>query len=121
MDAASPKVVKQRKRRFSKTTSFGQAKIPTAQSIITDKMFSLSECCARSFSIKGVSPELQNFSQYFTGADYDAFKIDKALKGNSMIFTLLYIYNKLNWKNALPKVSEEKFRNMTYNLQKAYR
>lgn len=38
--------------------------------------------------------ELQNFNTYFVNKDYDAFLIDNALKGNSLMFTLLYVYTK---------------------------
>ena len=44
------------------------------------------------------SPEVQDFNNYFLKNDYDAFLIDGALKGNTLLFTLIYIFNKQNFK-----------------------
>jgi len=48
---------------------------------------------------------MSSFNSYFASKDYDAFVIDNALKGNSLLFTLLYVYQKLNWKSNLVSVS----------------
>jgi len=54
-------------------------------------------------------------------SDYDAFKIDQGVEGNSLTFTLMYIYNAQNWQTTLPKVSTDKFHNLAFRLQMAYR
>lgn len=67
-------------------------------SLITE---SLSENTAR--------PELKDFSSYFSQPDYDAFKIDEAVDGNSLMFTVMYFAHKHNWKTLLPQIKEQKF------------
>ena len=65
--------------------------------------------------------DLSGFTDYFKQEAYDAFKIDSAVNGNLLTFTLAYIYNKLNWKAELPLVNEERFLNLAFQIQKSYR
>jgi hypothetical protein len=44
--------------------------------------------------IGGDCKELQNYNEYIKDKNYDAFLIDNALRGNSLTFTLMYIYHK---------------------------
>ena len=46
--------------------------------------------------------ELQNYNEYIKDKNYDAFLIDNALRGNSLTFTIMYIYHKQKWKTVLP-------------------
>jgi len=61
--------------------------IQMVSSLITECM---SENTAR--------PALRQFSEYFAQPDYDAYKIDEAVDGNSLMFTLMYVAQKNNWK-----------------------
>ena len=72
-------------------------------------------------TIANSSEELQNFNTYFLDNNYDAFKIDNAVKSNCLLFTMLYCYHKQDWKNVLPEIPEEAFRNLSYKLQTNYR
>lgn len=54
--------------------------------------------------------KLQDFKNYFESFSYDAFKIDTATRSNGLLFTMLYVYHKLNWKHMIPNISEEAFK-----------
>ena len=62
-----------------------------------------------------------NFNEYFQNNDFNVVFVDKAVGGNSLFFTLMYVKNKLNWKDIIPKLDETKYRNLSFLLQKAYR
>lgn len=65
--------------------------------------------------------ELKIFNQYFITNDYDAFKINDGVKDNALLFTLMYLFYKRNWKHQIECLDETKFQNLSYCLQKSYR
>jgi hypothetical protein len=65
-------------------------------------MSSLAENIWLGNPISNTTSELQDYNNYFVDKNYDAFLIDNALKGNSLMFTMMYIYNRLNWKTTIP-------------------
>jgi len=62
-----------------------------------------------------------NFEEYFQTNAYNAYSIDKAVNGNALYFTLMFLTNKLDWKNTIPKFEDRSFRNLAYKLQLCYR
>jgi len=60
-------------------------------------------------------------NQYFFTNNYNAFYINKALEGNVLTFNLLYCYQKFQWKNTIPQLDEQLFKNLAYRLQTSYR
>jgi len=80
-----------------------------------------SDCASGKKDIKSSCEELKVFNDYFIGADYDAFKIDTGVDGNSLNFTLMYIYNRQNWKASLSQINPQRFNNLAFRLQLAYR
>lgn len=53
----------------------------------------------------GTHEDLKNFNEYFVNPNYDAFLIESATRSNCMLFTLMYIYHKQNWRTSLAQVS----------------
>lgn len=84
-------------------------------------MSSLAENIWLGNPISNTTSELQDYNNYFVDKNYDAFLIDNALKGNSLMFTMMYIYNRLNWKTTIPQVPDEVFQHLAYKLQSVYR
>ena len=109
-------------RRFSKTisTHFGQR---NKKQIVSFKLKKISQFSSDCFQgcLKTNIEALQDFNRYFNQEAYDAFQIDKAVNGNLLTFTMMYIYHRLNWKQELPKMNEEKYLNMAYKMQNMYR
>jgi len=68
-----------------------------------------------------VLKEDESFEDYFLINNYNAYAIDKAVSGNALYFTLMYVTYKLDWKNLIPKFNERSFRNLAYQLQLSYR
>jgi len=64
-------------------------------------MYYLSLKCIKETLVQTQCLELSNFNDYFLDRDYDAYVINQALDNNLLTFTMLYIYNKLNWKDNL--------------------
>lgn len=50
------------------------------------------------------------------GRDYDAFLIDSALKGNSLMFTLYFVYATQQWRTMLPSIPVDTFKNLAFRL-----
>jgi hypothetical protein len=86
-----------------------------------NKMSMMAENIVNGNPISHQTEELKNFNTYFSNPNYDAFLIDNALKGNSLLFTMMYIYYQMGWKAKLPQVNEEAFKNLAYKLQTVYR
>ena len=66
-----------------------------------------------------VDPAIKNddfkqFNQYYLTPGFDSIKIDREVDGNLLLFTMLYSYHKLDWKNTIPKLNEEKYANLAY-------
>ena len=53
-----------------------------------------------------VLEEGDNFDEYFQTNSYNAYAIDKAVNGNALYFVLMYMTQKLDWKNLIPKFNE---------------
>lgn len=64
---------------------------------------------------------LKNMNTYFYTNNYDAFAMQKTLEGNLLTFNLLYCYQKYNWKETIPQLDEQLFKNLAYRLQSSYR
>jgi len=59
---------------------------------------------------------LKNMNTYFYTNNYDAFAMQKTLEGNLLTFNLLYCYQKYNWKETIPQLDEQLFKNLAYRL-----
>ena len=64
---------------------------------------------------------MSDFNNYFCQFSYDAFLIDKSTGGNLLYFTLMYVFNKLDWSSAISSLDTQKFKNLAYRLQMSYR
>jgi len=64
---------------------------------------------------------LNNYSEYFFQNAYDAELVNKAVNGNLLYFNLMYCFYKFDWKNNVSKLNEQKFKNLSFKLQHAYR
>ena len=89
--------------------------------MIIKKVSKLSEQCARGEDIKTNCEQLKNFNNYVINSDYNAFTIDAAVEGNSLLFVMLYTYYKCNWNLHLPNVSLTHFSNLFFKIQSTYR
>lgn len=68
------------------------------------------ECAMGNFSgLMRDSPELSAvgpFDQYFATNEFNCVLVEKATKGNSLFFSVMYLVYKLDWKTLLPKFSD---------------
>ena len=88
---------KKENRRFSKTitTNLIQRNKNQVECMLIQMVSSLiTECMSENTA----RPALRQFSEYFAQPDYDSYKIDEAVDGNSLMFTLMYVAQKNNWK-----------------------
>ena len=60
---------------------------------------------------------VQPFGQYFLTNEYNCALVEKATKGNSLFFTLMYLAYRDDWRSLIPKFSDQQFRNLAYSLQ----
>ena len=72
-------------------------------------MYYLSLKCIKETLVSIQCLELSKFNDYFIDRDYDAFTINTALNNNILTFTMLYVYNKLNWKENLSAIKMSKY------------
>lgn len=54
-----------------------------------------------------VDPAIKNddfkqFNTYFLNSSFDSIKIDREVDGNMLLFSMVYSYHKLDWKNKIP-------------------
>lgn len=63
----------------------------------------------------------QPFEEYFLTNGYNSILIDKATRGNSLFFSLMYLTYKLDWKNVIPKFTDSQFMNLALGIQLSYR
>lgn len=64
---------------------------------------------------------MSSFDEYFMQNNYDAFNIDKAVNGNLLYFTMMYVYYREDLKQNLPQMNLDKFQNLMYKLMNSYR
>lgn len=57
------------------------------------------------------------FDQYFLTNAFNCALLEKATKGNSLFFTMMYLAYKSDWKGLLPKCTENNLRNLAISLQ----
>jgi hypothetical protein len=115
-------------RRFSKTISvnFGQRNRSAVDTLKLKTIQKMSFDCANG-DFSGLVKEcaelsvVQPFAQYFLSNDYNCALVEKATKGNSLFFTLMYLTYRDDWRNLIPKFSDQQFRNLAYSLQQSYR
>lgn len=50
--------------------------------------------------------ELKIFNQYFTTNDFNAFKINENVKDNALLFTMMYVFYKFDWKTHIECLDE---------------
>ena len=117
-----------KKRRFSKTVSVPAGKNPFSpmENMRMNRVQKISdECASGDFSSLTHDPSTFetgfNFAESFLQNVYDACLVDKALNGNVLYFTLMYIKNKLDWKANIAGFNEEKYRNLSFLVMKSYR
>lgn len=65
--------------------------------------------------------EVSSFDDYFLTNGYNCLLVDKATKGNSLYFTLMYLTYKRDWRSVIPKFTEGQFKNLAFSLQQSYR
>jgi len=114
---------KEKNRRFSKTinSNFGQRNKKQIENMVVKKMLKISEQLVKGEVVESDSVELKGYNDYFFTNNYNAFGINKAVDGNILTFNLIYLYQKFDWKNKLPLIDEQVYKNMAYRLQKSYR
>lgn len=98
-----------------------QANKVQAQNSIINKMSNLAENIASGNTISNNCEQLVRFNDYFIDPNYDAFLIDNAVKNNCLLFTLMYVYHKQNWKQTIANIPFEAYKNLSYKLQTVYR
>ncbi len=53
-----------------------------------------------------------NFADYFSLNEYNTNMINRAVNGNCLYFTMMYLQYRLEWKTAIPTFNEESYRNL---------
>lgn len=118
---------KKRNRRFSKTiqNQFGHRNKVLVDNLVKKEVRQLAIDIVENDKTESTTYNnngaLDNFNTYFTLNAFDAFKIDKAVNGNLLYFTLMYNYHQYDWKNVVPGLDSNKFMNLAYCLQGSYR
>ena len=67
------------------------------------------------------SPELSKlgvlFQNYMKSNEFNCVFVEKATKGNSLFFNMMYMVYKLDWKSVVPKFTDNQFKNLAIHLQ----
>ena len=74
--------------------------------MVTKRMAKISDQLLTSQPIETACENLKNLNDIFFTNNFNAFEINNALDGNLLTFTLLYCYQKFDWKNLIPQLDE---------------
>ena len=123
MDREEKKRAKKESRRFSKTiaTNFSNKNKSQIENMVFKKYNKMAIDCSNGSLVDPKSDCMTNFNEYFESNAYNAYSVDKNVNRNSLFFTMMYVYHKLEWAKIIPGLNEQKYMSMSFRLQMSYR
>lgn len=107
-------------RRFSKTipstSGSGQRNKKATETMIIKKMTKFADQLVQDQTIETESEILKKYNTYYFQNAYNAFDVNNVVDGNLLTFNLIYCYKKFDWKNKIPELDEQLFKNLAYRL-----